>query len=170
MALAGLTAIECGVERLLVVDLDAHCGGGTYSLLSRLEGFQQLDVSLFETDHYRPTSPCTLDVLTKPEEYLPTIEKRLDELDAKGSEFDFCFYFAGMDPHEGAAFGGLPGINDLVLRRRDQMVFRWCASNNIPTAFALGGGYLGPGLDREGLVTLHRNTIEIANVSGSGPS
>jgi hypothetical protein len=70
-----------------------------------------------------------------------------------------------MDPHEGAAFGGLPEINHSILQQRDEIVFNWCADLKIPVAFALGGGYLGPGLDREGLVELHRATVMAASDS-----
>jgi hypothetical protein len=71
-------------------------------------------------------------------------------------------YYPGMDPHEGSAFGGLPGIDARMLWERDKLVFDWLRRRNIPCAFALGGGYLGPGLDREALVALHRATSELA--------
>ncbi len=44
----------------------------------------------------------------------------------------------------------------------DRLVFEWLAEWKIPCAWAIGGGYLGPGLDRPGLVALHRTTIELA--------
>ena len=41
------------------------------------------------------------------------------------------------------------------------MVFSSMRRNNVPVAFGLGGGYLGPGLDQDELVNLHRTTIKL---------
>jgi hypothetical protein len=38
----------------------------------------------------------------------------------------------------------------------------WCRTRGIPIAFILAGGYLGPELERAGLVALHRLTLEAA--------
>jgi acetoin utilization deacetylase AcuC-like enzyme len=93
---------------------------------------------------------------------LDTIQGRLNELGRDANGFQLCIYYAGMDPHEGCAFGGLPGIDDRMLRQRDKLIFDWLVKQNIPCAFSLGGGYIGPGLDRDGLVSLHRGTVELA--------
>jgi acetoin utilization deacetylase AcuC-like enzyme len=66
-----------------------------------------------------------------------------------------------MDPHQSSA-GGLTGITTDVLASREQMVFEWARTQGIPIAFVLAGGYLGRGLDRAGLVALHRLTIAAA--------
>ncbi len=42
------------------------------------------------------------------------------------------------------------------------MVFAWARDQRVPIAFVLAGGYLGPRLDRDGLVALHRLTVEAA--------
>lgn len=162
LAVAAFVAFEFGIERILHIDVDAHCGGGTYSILSTTPGYRQMDVSLFPTDKYEPNPPSTLDLVSTTEDYLPTIRRRLDELQSTVSDYQLCIYFAGMDPHEGSAYGGLPGIDASMLHEREAMVFDWLAANSIPVAFSLGGGYVGPGLDRDGLVSLHRTTIQAA--------
>jgi hypothetical protein len=57
-----------------------------------------------------------------------------------------------MDPFGGCSIGGMQGVTQKVLHDRE--VF--------PVAFVLAGGYLGPELERVGLVALHRLTLEAA--------
>ena len=161
LALAIRAIRKNGVERVLCIDLDAHCGGGTFSLVGGLDGYHQLDVSLFPTDSYRPTGESTLDIVESRDEYLGIISDRLNGLSDRLADFQLCVYYAGMDTHEGSAFGGLPGIDATMLARRDEVVFSTLRKHGVPVVFGLGGGYLGPGLDRESLVALHRATIEI---------
>ena len=162
LAIAMLEMQKRGIVQMLHIDLDAHCGGGTYSLMKDVSGYHQVDVSLFWTDKYIPTEPCTLDIVDESGDYIRVVSNRLEELEPRVSEFQLCVYYAGMDPHEGSAFGGLPGIDSTMLRQRDRLILETVRKCGVPCAIALGGGYLGPGLDREGLVGLHRSTIEIA--------
>ena len=67
-----------------------------------------------------------------------------------------------MDPFGGCSIGGMRGIRQKVVRDREVAVFSWCRMRGIPIAFVLAGGYLGPELERSGLVTLHRLTLEAA--------
>jgi hypothetical protein len=52
-----------------------------------------------------------------------------------------------------------------MLKERENIVFAWAKTHNIPVAFVFAGGYLGPKLNEEALVQLHRNTIEEAALS-----
>lgn len=160
LAIAALELRARGVRRILVIDLDAHCGGGTYSLIGALSGVHQLDIAVDPFDHYATSGANTLDLVTQASRYLPTLDARLAEL-AK-QPFDLCLYNAGMDPHEGCAVGGLPGVDAKLLQARERRVFSWCARKRLPIAFVLAGGYLGPQLDREALVDLHRLTLQAA--------
>jgi hypothetical protein len=65
-----------------------------------------------------------------------------------------------MDPFGGRSIGGMQGVTQRVLREREVAVFSWCRMRGVPIAFVLAGGYLGPGLERAGLVELHRLTLE----------
>ena len=159
LALAALDAAEAGA-RVLVLDLDAHCGGGTHSLVGVHPRVRQLDVAVDGFDEYTPAANNTLDLVARPSDYLPTVARRLAEL--ARVPIDLVLYNAGMDPHEGCAVGGLPGVTAALLARREALVFGWAARRGLPMAFVLAGGYLGPGLDRAGLVALHRLTLVAA--------
>jgi len=45
VALAALTFVDLGASRVLVVDLDAHCGGGTASILGGDPRISSIDIS-----------------------------------------------------------------------------------------------------------------------------
>jgi acetoin utilization deacetylase AcuC-like enzyme len=160
LALAALAALDAGARRVLVLDLDAHCGGGTAELLGRNPSVRILDIAVDAFDSYEPAGSNSLDLVARADDYLPTLESRLQAL--AGEHFDLCIYNAGMDPHEGCLVGGLAGIDAELLARRERRVFEWCRARALPVAFVLAGGYLGPGLDREGLVALHRLTLQAA--------
>ena len=87
-------------------------------------------------------------------------------MDQRGLHFDLCLYNAGMDPFEGCLTGGMRGITQEVLVKRERMVFSWCRDRGMPVAFVLAGGYVGPDLDEDGLVQLHRLTLSFAVEAG----
>ncbi len=160
LALAALAAFDAGAKRVLVLDLDAHCGGGTDELIGAHPSVRMLDIAVDGFDHYAPGSGNTLDMVADAADYLPTLRRRLDE--RMGEPFDLCLYNAGVDPHQHCPVGGLSGIDAALLGARDRMVFEWCAARGLPVAFVLAGGYIGPQLDRAGLVALHRQTLAAA--------
>jgi acetoin utilization deacetylase AcuC-like enzyme len=171
IALAAKRALEAGASSVLVLDLDAHCAGGTYELIADIltgdERISQTDVAVSPFDWYLPVERCTLDVVSSAEEYLPTVRRRLDELSAQAEKPALCIYYAGMDPDERCDIGGLRGITAEVLAERERLVFDWCASERVPVAFGLAGGYTSERLSREELVELHRGTIaEAARIVG----
>ena len=71
-----------------------------------------------------------------------------------------------MDPFGGCSIGGMQGVTQKVLSDREVAVFSWCRMRGVPIAFVLAGGYIGPGLEREGLVAVHRLTLEAACAYG----
>ncbi len=152
------------IRRILIIDLDAHGGGGTYSLIAILRPYvYQIDIAVSRVDGYAPqgTPKRTYDYETDANQYLGLVEQRLEEFGKLG-RFDLCLYNAGMDPYEGCVIGGLTGITADILRRREAMVFDWCHAHNIPVAFVLAGGYISPKLSKRELVDLHRLTISAA--------
>jgi acetoin utilization deacetylase AcuC-like enzyme len=160
LALAARAALSRGATRILIVDLDAHCGGGTHELLGADERIVQVDVSVDPFDGYRPSAHNQLELVTEARRYLGAVEKRLASLG--GERFDLVLYNAGMDPFEGCSIGGLAGVSRELLADRERLVFEWCRARALPVAFVLAGGYLGPALEKEGLVELHRLTLEAA--------
>jgi acetoin utilization deacetylase AcuC-like enzyme len=164
LALAARAAVTAGARRVLILDLDAHGGGGTWSLLSGDRAFRSLDVCTYDFDRMPSSKQWKNVLVTKPELYCETIERELAGIDEVG-EFDLCLYNAGVDPCE-LSDQGMRGIKPSMLARRERLVFAWCRANSLPVAFVLAGGYLSPKLDRGGLVALHRETIVAAASSG----
>lgn len=162
LALAARAAIANGAKNVLILDLDAHCGGGTSSLLAEHLNIWQCDVSTCRFDGYTESDGVCLSVVKSAGEYLPTVEKRLNKLSENAPHFDLCLFNAGMGPHEDCDTGGMPGITTEMLAERERMVFEWCRRKGTPIAFALAGGYIGGKLSQRQLVRLHRLTIEAA--------
>lgn len=156
-----------GAERVLVLDLDAHCGGGTHDIVGDAPGVTGVDVAVSSFDDYEPGPGWSLDLVDHAAHYLPTIEQRLAEVPAG---VDAVVYNAGMDPHERCATGGLAGITTEVLADREALVFGWAAARGVPIAFALAGGYVGSVLSADELTTLHRLTVDSAAAAAAGIS
>lgn len=159
LVIAARVAVDIGgARRILILDLDAHCGGGTAELIDEFDEVEQVDVSVFPFDVYdwRPDARLTI---CSGEDYLPVVERELARIPEPGS-IDLVIYNAGMDVHEHA--GGVRGIDTATIRERDGMVYRWADTNGLPVAFALAGGYVSSKLDLNGVARLHRITIDAA--------
>ncbi|MEO7647216.1 MAG: hypothetical protein ABIV11_03105 [Gemmatimonadaceae bacterium] len=168
LVIAAHEALEAGAESVLILDLDAHCGGGTASLIRDEPRIWQMDVAVSSYDSYDSNQRAWLKVVTSGHEYLGEIERGLKEVAHRWPRFKLCIYNAGMDPFEGCSTGGLVGITREMLVARERLVFDWCREQELAVAFVLAGGYLGQHLDEEGLVGLHRLTLSAA--AESGPS
>jgi acetoin utilization deacetylase AcuC-like enzyme len=157
LALAALRAIHVhGLTDIAILDLDAHCGGGTWQLLGDDARVRLADVSTNSYDSWKSLElRHHLKVVRDSNNYLVEVEKALNHL----SGIQFLIYNAGMDPFEGCSTGGQPGITREVLQRREKLVADWCRENNVPVLFVLAGGYAGPKLDLEGVARLHLLTI-----------
>ncbi|NMC81276.1 MAG: hypothetical protein GYA63_00270, partial [Armatimonadetes bacterium] len=147
------------VNRVLIIDLDAHCGGGTNSLIREMPGVYQFDVSTSSFDAYDDSEHGELHCVQSATEYLSVLRNGLAHLD-KRPAFDLVLYNAGMDPFNSGSEGD--AVTEGVLRERDEMVFQWCRCRGIPAAFTLAGGYTGYRMGMPDLVGLHRITIETA--------
>ncbi|CAM3825638.1 hypothetical protein [Smaragdicoccus niigatensis] len=162
LAIAAKTLLDEGtVQSVLILDFDAHCGGGTADLIEGDDRIWQSDVSVSAFDHYSNRSNSELLDVTEAADYLPAIASALAQADRLGP-FDLCIYNAGMDPYQGCDIGGLDGITADVLAEREHLVFDWCQQRSTPVAFVLAGGYVGSRLDQRALVDLHRLTITAA--------
>ncbi len=66
-------------------------------------------------------------------DYLRIIERRLAETEPEAEGIQLAVYYAGVDPHEGSAFGGMPGFDARLLEARDRLVFDWLPTSlNTP--------------------------------------
>ena len=161
LAIGARLALAAGAKRVLIVDLDAHGGGGTASLIAGVPGIEQIDVSVSSYDAYVSTPQCNYTLVSTASDYLPVVRTALTQC-ADPESIDLVVYNAGVDPHQDCTTGGLRGVTTEMLKERENIVFSWAKAHNIPVAFVFAGGYLGPKLNEEALVQLHRNTIEQA--------
>lgn len=145
-----IAAKESGLDDVLILDLDAHGGGGTASLISGDVRIRQLDIA---TDPFDTTDDTF--VATNRDDYLARLIWSLDSLERIPQ---LVVYNAGMDVFEGDC--GFLSVNDIAAR--ETIVFQWCHEKSVPIAYAMAGGYTGA-TTREELVALHRCTIRAAS-------
>lgn len=150
LAVACCAASELGVERVLVLDLDAHCGGGTRSMTDP-ESVVQIDVSTVLFDVWAPVASDAL-LQAGRHDYLERVTEALALADRAGS-FDLVLYNAGMDPANS-------GVGATELGQREAMVAEWAQARDLRLVYALAGGYSGPDITREQLVELHKRTVD----------
>jgi acetoin utilization deacetylase AcuC-like enzyme len=162
IALAATRALE-QVNRVGILDLDAHFGGGTFSILGTNQNVHFADVAVSDLDRWTPQDErrhFAREVTSAPA-YLKAVTTALKWV--RG--VDFLIYYAGMDPHEGA--GGIEGITSSMLLERDRIVAEWCAARRVPVLIAPAGGYSEP-LPLEEIADLHFETIRIFADAFSG--
>jgi len=170
-------------KRVLIIDADAHCGGGTDELIRLLpaldhEGkcrIDHLDLYVSPFDWYpiedelharfggqRWSHSVDCD---QAEEYLPSLQAMLGclaECEGFDDRYGLVLYNSGMDPHQDDSCGGLEGITTEIIHEREHLVFDWAATHDLPIAFVLAGGYTGTEMDPGKLTGLHRLTMEAA--------
>lgn len=158
LSVAAQHAVQLGAERILVLDFDAHCGGGTYSSTRHLP-VVQIDVSTQSYDTWHPTSDDPWSDLTYAEidNYLDCVKRALERAHQYGP-WDLVLYNAGMDPRN-------YGMPSNVLRTRERMVAQW---STAPTVVTLAGGYTSNVSEAE-LVSLHRSTFEAFSQASATP-
>ena len=98
LAIASFRARAAGAARVMILDLDAHCGGGTESIIRGHDGIEQVDVSVVRYDTYLPTAQAR-QRMAGADDYLTVIEEELDGIRDPKS-ISVLLYNAGMDPHE----------------------------------------------------------------------
>ena len=157
LALVALEAInKHGLCDVCILDLDAHCGGGTFALVGNNPKVRIVDVSVDSFDSWKSSeSRHHLTLVNDSSVYLDEVKKALTLLEGT----DFLVYNAGMDPFEDCETGGMQGITREVLEERERLVAQWCIDTKTPALFVLAGGYGGKNLDLEGVARLHLPTI-----------
>jgi acetoin utilization deacetylase AcuC-like enzyme len=155
LALAALVALE-KVSEVGILDLDAHCGGGTADILKKNKQVRLVDVSVCSYDEWKPLAKSRhfFEVVDQPRDYLATVRKALKTLEG----VEFLIYNAGMDTHEKA--GGIAGITLDIIKQREALVVEWARERNVPIIFALAGGYMWSGLTLKEVAELHLETVK----------
>ncbi len=159
LALAALEALK-KVNDVGILDLDAHCGGGTANILKTNKRVRLADVSVCSYDSWTPTAKSRhfIQVVDKPQSYLASVGKALKTLEG----VEFLIYNAGMDTHEKA--GGMSGITLDVIKEREALVVEWAQERKVPIVFALAGGYTWSGLTLKEVAELHLETVRAFNI------
>ena len=149
LAVGATHAMEMGAERVLILDFDAHGGGGTRSLLD--ENVVQIDVSTSFFDEW--DAKTTNDALLRSDRvnYIDDITEAL-ALATEAGSFDIVLYNAGMDPANSS-------VTAADLDQREQMVANWAGENGHKVVYTLAGGYTFGGLTMDSLVDLHKMTV-----------
>jgi acetoin utilization deacetylase AcuC-like enzyme len=149
LAMAATHATELVSGTVVILDLDAHCGGGTNELIGGDGRILHLDLSTSSFDSYSPDGDDELTVLHGPSdvEYLEHIQGCLGSIP---DDTGLVIYNAGMDPH--------PTVSAEGLAQRERLVAAWCARHGVPAAFVLAGGYTW-GITMDELVDLHLHTV-----------
>ena len=133
---------EGRVERILVVDLDAHQGNGTAAAIRAWPWASIVDVyedDLFPAFKQPEDFPVPIPAGLEGPEYLRIVEdavpRALDQVNP-----DLVIYNAGSDPYFADPLTRLRlGRDDLA--RRDLMVAQMACERSIPMAMVLSGGY-----------------------------
>jgi len=157
LAIAAHLAARRGAS-VLILDFDAHCGGGTAELIDGVERIRQIDVSVIAFDTFETNEQSHL-TMAGADDYLQEVDRALERASA-GPRPDVVLYNAGMDPHERA--GGIAGITTDMLETREQMVFDWARSQGVPVAWVLAGGYQEAGFSLDEVAALHVMTADAA--------
>lgn len=159
LAVSANYALDMGVKSIAIVDFDAHAGGGTYDIISRVmpNSVKQYDVvvSPFDTYTIRDNDRYSvLDILNSgfsDQNYIESLHKCLDKIRYELRP-ELIIYNAGMDPYNS-------GVSKRVLSYREELVADWQAKTGTPLIFALAGGYTWGSVTSTQLTNLHRLTI-----------
>ena len=147
-ALYAVTALN--VNRVLVLDFDAHSGGGTWDIIQRSmpDNVVQVDVTTSPLDTWVPTGASVL-MYSSVEDYRQSIREALEYAKTL-KPFDFVIYNGGMDPIN-------DGVTEDVISYRERAVREFIG--DIPAIFALAGGYTWGGETYEDITAWHRMTL-----------
>jgi len=159
IALASIYAYEKGLEPI-VLDFDAHCGGGTMNFLEHFNGLlkktdkpiHHIDVSTNHFDCYESDRDWSyLKVRGRDENYLDCIKEALEVARPLVTDKTLFIYNAGIDPI------GSYEIDEDVIAEREAIVSEFIGSSRA--IFALAGGYSGANTTRDDVAKTHLHNI-----------
>lgn len=133
-----------GVNKVGIIDFDAHFGDGTEDILATIEGagdvVEHLTFGLFAA---------------KDLNYNLWLDRLEADLIAQFNACDILFYQAGADPHIYDPLGGF--LTTEQMKRRDEIVFKVAKKLNKPIVWNLAGGYQNP---LQKVLDIHNNTLQ----------
>jgi len=134
-----LEMLRQDLRRVAIIDLDAHPGDGTYRLARGHEGLALFDIAGGSCVDVVNTASVEYHVARDAGEYGAALQRLEAFLDRVRPEL--VMYQAGMDPYEHDPVGGIDGVDEEFLRRRDAHVVGAVRSSGIPLVVNLAGGY-----------------------------
>ncbi len=139
-------------EKVLIIDFDAHSGGGTWDIVNTFhpDKVVQIDVTCSAFDTWKPEGESSI-WYTGHQDYRKDIDRALVYASKKLSAFDFIIYNAGMDPLNSGV-----SINDIIYRENAVRNF----IGDTPAIFGLAGGYTWGNKTMDDVVDWHRITLE----------
>lgn len=131
------------IQKLGIVDFDAHYGDGTQDIIDTIEGASDF------IEHYTFGQFARSDMNF--DKWLSTLDSTLEK---RFSDCDMLFYQAGADPHIEDPLGGFLTTEQMKLR--DKIVFKFAKRLGLPIVWNLAGGYQNP---LEKVLNIHQNTL-----------
>ncbi len=148
---------ERKVDRVWIIDVDAHKGDGTAALTAGDDSIRTLSVhmargwpldcpALLADGRANPSFiPSDIDIPIESGEepyYLERLGDGLRKLE-EGGAADLAIVVCGADPYEKDA---LPSTSPLKLSleqmfERDRLIYSWLKDRNIPAVYLMAGGY-----------------------------
>jgi acetoin utilization deacetylase AcuC-like enzyme len=141
-----------GLERVAIVDLDAHQGDGTLELALREPGIALFDIAGSRWCQAPNNGRVEYHLARDAAAYRAALDRLPLFLDRVRPQL--VQYQAGMDPFEDDGVGGIDGVDEAFLTERDRFVIEQVRSRGIPLVVNLAGGYVRGVSER-----LHLNTI-----------
>lgn len=148
---------EKKIDRVWIIDVDAHKGDGTAALTAGDDSIRTLSIHMasgwpldeppvFANGTANPSFiPSDIDIPIESGEediYLERLRIGLSQLKEQGSA-DLAIVVCGADPYENDE---LPSTSPLKLTleqmfERDRLIYTWLTEQNIPSVFLMAGGY-----------------------------
>lgn len=146
------------INRILIVDLDVHQGNGTAEIFqneNRVFTFSIHGEKNFPFRKEKSDLDIGLADGVRGDQYLTVLEENLIRIFEQFHP-EFVFYLAGADVLHTDKLGRF-NLTKEDCRRRDQLVFQFCKSFQIPVHVGTAGGYAKQVKDT---VDVHSQTLE----------
>jgi len=152
-------------RRVMILDLDAHCGGGTHEHLLRFPGLGigahgdavQVDLSVSSVDEYQPHEPHHLRLVHlesgSDRRYVDLVRPSLEAAAQAWRPGMIVLYNAGVDPVNVVSFDDPKG----TIAAREDLVRKFVEDK--PAVFTLAGGYTWCGFTEDDVSALHHEMI-----------
>ncbi len=152
---------QCGIKKVLIIDLDVHQGNGTADIFS--DDARVFTCSVHGKNNYpfrkeKSDLDIGLDDGTDDATYLKILADFLPRL-IDEVQPEFVFYQAGVDILASDKMGRMACTIE-GCKRRDEIVLQAARARNLPVQVSMGGGY-SPQLKT--ILEAHCNTYKVAS-------